>query len=296
MSNSTSGDNGNGVAQCEHQPYGNHHQYPPAQNQEAPEAKPSKPKYTPEMLREQEALVTRLSQQPGISEELVRRQFERLLEEHKKQLRLMHGEPKSPAERRTPPHHQQPHRGKGSPPQVGTAEEQPNQLRSSPLHKLGPSSLRRIRSDRETRDSQKKNNGLQEAEQAREIMKKFSGAGRFAANWRSRGDGSNAGNNRESPAKEDRPEDPRQQQQQQQQQHTRCSCCHGGPEEKSGGASAADNGEQGAAVGGSTMYWPEIQEPMTFGGVSFMARKVPCVPRVPEMLCNSYAPPSDRSS
>ncbi|KAJ8688506.1 hypothetical protein QAD02_024301 [Eretmocerus hayati] len=44
--------------------------------------------FTPEMLKDQEYLVTSMSQQ-GIPEPLIRRQFERLLEEQTKQLRLL---------------------------------------------------------------------------------------------------------------------------------------------------------------------------------------------------------------
>ena len=118
------------------------------------------------MIRDQELLVSSMSQQ-GIPAALIRRQFDRLLDEQNKQLQFQNKEDLS-------------HRCSQSSSSYVKTNNSQNSIHCSKkltenerrAKKLEPSSLLKIRAEKKSIDLQSRNNGLQEPEKAFKIIEK----------------------------------------------------------------------------------------------------------------------------
>lgn len=262
--------------------------------------------FSPEMIRDQELLVTSMSQQ-GIPETLIRRQFDRLIDEQSKQLRLLGDNSKSAEanaprikrnnseETRRDNHHQTP----------------------TPKTKLEPSSLLKIRLRKEEMDFQKRNNGLQDPVVAQSILKKCTFKGKTIGknedeSTRAQGqivrlNGAQDRSEMESLDLHKRTVDVREKQKsanglenarnsQRVEQHTRQQDC------EENAVLLSSQNEQAASVNvaneqqhmtqssfNNLTYWPELQEPRVIGGLTYFARKPQCIPNVPALLCNNYS-------
>lgn len=253
-------------------------------------------KFTPEMIKEQEKLVDTLGRQ-GINDALIKRQFDRLLEEQRRQLKLLHSEDVDVAIKKR----------EKSCPDVKIDERHrqsecivDNNDQTKQQSKLGPSSLIKIKMMKETQESRKKNNGLQEAEQAREIMKKFPAA----KNRR--------GLNNLSIIPSDRVKIDQQQQQQQLEQSSTeprnfCkSCCKHGNYFKST-PDVVNRDVKNEVVNDSSpvdttpipaifnikIRWPGIEETRTFGGFTYQVRMPDYLSNVPTQATNqNYQSPN----
>ncbi|XP_008215449.1 uncharacterized protein LOC103317809 isoform X2 [Nasonia vitripennis] len=261
--------------------------------------------FTPEMIRDQELLVTSMSQQ-GIPETLIRRQFERLMDEQSKQLRLLGDNSKS-AEANAP-------RVRRNSSTEDTRRDNETPPRTS---RLEPSSLLKIRMRKEETDFRKRNNGLQDPVVARDILKKCSfkvkGAVRRNENSATQGqivrlNGAQDRSEMESlELQPTRSAEVREKQksanglenarnsQRVDEQHTRQHYCEQSAPLSQNDQAAIINAtneqqQQQYATQSSfnnLTYWPEFQEPRVIGGLTYFARKPQCIPSPPGLLCDN---------
>ncbi|OXU21642.1 hypothetical protein TSAR_003887 [Trichomalopsis sarcophagae] len=245
--------------------------------------------FTPEMIRDQELLVTSMNQQ-GIPETLIRRQFERLLDEQSKQLRLSGDNSKS---------------AEANAPRVrrnnSTEETRLDNQTPPRTSRLEPSSLLKIRLRKEEIDFRKRNNGLQDPLVARDILKKcsFSATRGQIARLNGARDRCEMENlelqqtrNAEVPEKQKSAnglENARNSQRIDERQRYCEQSATLSRNEQAESINATN--EQRYATQSSfnnLTYWPEFQEPRVIGGLTYFARKQPCIPNASGLLCDNY--------